>query len=316
MTEILVGFDKTDYPFITEFEKLGHCTFTRYDSAFLEETIGRYDVLVPHLFLPLSDNLLAKAQRLKVVATPSTGSDHLNLDAMRRRGIHFISLNDDRAFIDRISSTAELTWLLILGCMRKLRFLDHRVQVEKSWINTDIRGFELQGKTLGIIGYGRLGKMVARYGKAFDMEVIAYDINPAAIGPDALARTAGFEDLLSHSDVVSLHAKLNETSRNMIDSEAIQKMKDGVVIVNTARGGLLESEAVLAGLASGKIAAVALDVCNLEYQTMQLPEDPLVSASFKDRRIIITPHAGGSTYDAHELVFDKIAMLVGNYLKQ
>jgi phosphoglycerate dehydrogenase-like enzyme len=91
-------------------------------------------------------------------------------------------------------------------------------------------------------------------------------------------------------------------------------MKDGVVIVNTARGGMIDSEAILEGLDSGKISAIGLDVCNEEYESAQLPKDPLVERSFGDNRVVITPHAGGSTYDAHGKVFGKVAELIENYL--
>ena len=310
--KLLIGFSKEEYPNVKLFENLGICDFLRYDREYLLNYINQYDVLVPHLFEEIDANILAKATNLKILATPSTGKDHINIDALEAAGIQLISLNDDRSFIDEIRSTAEMNWLLILSCMRNLRHLLDRVQIEKSWVNTDIRGFELNSKTLGIIGYGRLGKMIANYGNCFGMKVYAYDTD--IMQYDDAVTGIDLDSLLAISDVISINAKLNPASANMIDATAVSKMKDGVVIVNTARGGIIVSEAIMDGLKSGKIANVGLDVCNGEFAGAKLPEDALVQQSFQDNRIIITPHAGGSTYDAHAKVFGKVAELIEHYL--
>lgn len=310
--KLLIGFSEKEYPNVKMFENLGDCDFSRYDRDYLLNNIEQYDILVPHLFLEIDNDVIAAAKNLKIVATPSTGKDHIDINALEKEGIHLISLNDDQSFIGEITSTAEMSWLLILSCMRNLRHLIERVQLEKSWSNTDIRGFELNNKTLGIIGYGRLGKMVAKYAKCFGMTVYAYDIDESQY--DDAVTGIDLDGLLAMSDVISINAKLNETSVDMIDSTAVAKMKDGVVIVNTARGGIIVSEAVLNGLESGKIATLGLDVCNYEFNDVRLPKDILVERSFKDRRIIITPHAGGSTLDAHGKVFGKISELIKEHL--
>jgi D-3-phosphoglycerate dehydrogenase len=154
--------------------------------------------------------------------------------------------------------------------------------------------------------------MVARYGKCFGMKVYACDIDESQY--DSEVEAVDLDRLFAESDVISLNTKLNPTSANMINTEAVGRMKQGVVIVNTARGGMIDSEAILDGLDSGKIAAIGLDVCNEEYESAQLPKDPLVERSFSDNRVVITPHAGGSTYDAHSKVFGKVAELIKNYL--
>ncbi len=308
--KLLIGFTREEYPEVAIFEQLGDCTFQRYDQAFLEEHIHEYDILVTHLFFPIESSIIEKASRLKILATPSTGSDHVDIPALEKKKIEFITLNEDREFIDSIPSTAEMAWLLIMAVSRKLRFLVDRVQQEKSWVNTYIRGYEVKGKTLGIIGYGRLGKKVARFAQAFDMRVIAFDTNPDVFDDNSAVEPVEFDTLLGKSDIISLHVKLNETSRGMINQDAISKMQDGVRIANTSRGDVLDPEAILKGLAQGKIAAVGSDVCCGEYQSTQLPDDPLVAASFTDKRIIITPHAGGATHDAHRVVFGHVAGLI------
>tara|TARA_A100001035_G_C27771332_1_gene496524 strand:- start:668 stop:1618 length:951 start_codon:yes stop_codon:yes gene_type:complete len=312
--KLLIGFSEEDYPNVLNFSSIGDCTFKKYDRNYLVSNIGKFDIFIPHLFEKIDKELIDLSVSLKILATPSTGSDHIDVDYLSKKNIKFISLNQDREFINNISSTAEMTWLLILACARNFRSLINRVQSERSWLNTDIRGYELNNKKLGIIGYGRLGKMVAKYGKSFGMEVLAYDIDPKKY--DNLVTQVEFSKLLKESDVISLHAKLNKTSFNLISYEEVNLMKKGVIIVNTARGGIINSKAILDGIDEEKIGAIGLDVCNHEYQSSQLPKDPLVNRSFSDNRIIITPHAGGSTIDAHAKVFGKTAEFIKSYLEE
>jgi D-3-phosphoglycerate dehydrogenase len=308
--KLLVGFHPDDYPGVRAFERLGACTFLRYDRAYLEANLDGYDVLVPHLFERIDRSLIDGAPSLKIIATPSTGTNHLDLEALDRAGVWVVTLHDDRAFIDEISSTAEMTWLLILACARKLPQLMHRVDIEESWVNTDIRGMELSGKTVGIVGYGRLGKIVARYAQAFRMTVLVHDTDTGQTAGTDTMESVDLNVLLGSSDVISIHTTLNETSRNLIDAQAVALMKPGVILVNTARGEVLESAAVLEGLKNGTIEAVGLDVLNGEFESTELPADPLVAASANDPRIILTPHVGGSTHEAHAKVFGKVAELI------
>lgn len=310
-SRVLVGFLAEEYAGVDVFRRLGSVTYHRYDRAWLEEHIQEFDVIIPHLFIRIDRPLFERALRLKTIATPSTGTDHLDLAAMWDSGIRLVSLNDDRDFIDTISSTAELSWLLVLACARRLPELLARVRHEGSWVNTDIRGAELFGKTIGIIGYGRLGQKVSRYAEAFGMRVLATDTDPSAFcaKPDWV-QPVSLECLLQESDVISVHVKLNETSIGLIGADEVLRMKRGVILVNTARGEVLDSVALLGGLESGTIGVLGLDVLNNEYQSTRLPNDPLLRAAQTDPRIIITPHAGGSTHDAHSKVFRKIADLL------
>ena len=310
--KVLVGFSEKDYPQVKVFSDLGKCEFINYDKNYLINRICEFDILIPNLSVQINSEIISKAQNLTLLATPSTGTDHIEIDLIKKKYIKLISLNDDRLFLEQISSTAEMAWLLVLGSMRKIRKLNNRIQIDKSWDNSDIRGFELNKKTLGIIGYGRLGKLVANYANSFGMNVLAYDINTDQY--DSKVEGVFFETLLRNSDVISLHAKLTKKNINIIDELAVSKMKKGVVIVNTARGGLLKSSAILTGLDNEIISAVGLDVLNNEYNSLRLPNDPLIERSLKDDRILITPHVGGATYDSHKLVFYKLAELIKNSL--
>jgi D-3-phosphoglycerate dehydrogenase len=312
--KILVGFSDVVYPSVSVFRRFGHCTFIRYDKEFLEYGIRNYDILVPHLFERIGAETLSRATNLSIIATPTTGLDHIDVDYLKTTNIKLISLNDDRSFINSISSTAELSFLLLLSCVRNMRRLLDRVYVDRNWTNSDIRGNELRGKCLGVVGYGRLGKMLANYGTSFGMRVIAFD--PDSSQYDDAVEPVDFEVLLSLSDFISIHAKLNQTSKRMFNRAAVDKMKTGVIIVNTARGEIIDSCAVLDGLKSGKIAGVGLDVCNGEYESGRLPDDPLLRFSLEDPRVIITPHVGGATHDAHARVFEKVADLIDCHLAE
>lgn len=308
--KILVGFDPEVYPGVLYFERLGDCDFIRYDLDYLHKNIHRYDVIIPHLFLVLDSSVLSKAKNLKILATPSTGKDHIDIAYLDKMNISFFSLNDCPECIKSISSTAELAWLLLLSISRNIKASIKRVVDEKSWINTDIRGFQLRGKKIGLIGYGRLGKFMAKYASAFGMKVLAYDVNDSVF--DKYCTPVTMETLLKESDYISLHAKLNSSNRYLIGKREIDQMKKGVFIINTARGELLDSSAVLDGVKSGKVMGVGLDVTLHEYGSTLLPNDPLVNFSLSDDRVLITPHIGGSTYEAHSVVFEALASCIVN----
>lgn len=306
--KLLVGFDVKDYPSVSCFEELGECDFIRYDMDYLYHNIGKYDVIVPHLFLYLGEEILKLAKNLKVLATPSTGKDHLNLETLASKGTIFLSLNDNQNLINQISSTAEHAWLLILACSRNLIQATDRVQIDKSWINTEIRGNELRGKTIGIVGYGRLGKLVSKYATAFGMNVLAFDTDQSAY--DQNCNPCDLDVLYSSSDIISFHAKLNHQNNKMFSYSQVEMLKPNCVIVNTARGELLDSEAILNGIKLGKISSVGLDVLTNEFEEMLLPADPLIDASKDNNKIIITPHIGGSTIEAHNRVFGGVKELI------
>ena len=306
--KILVGFDPNKYPGVECFERLGSCDFVRYDYKFLRDNIHRYEIIIPHLFEKLDQEILESATNIKIVATPSTGRDHIDVEFLKKKGCEFISLNDCPECIREISSTAELAWLLLQSVSRNINSSIKRVVQEKSWVNTDIRGYQLRGKTIGIIGYGRLGKFMAQYASAFGMRVLAYDINEYAY--DENCRPVSLEQLLNESDFISLHAKLNAFNHHLIGEREVRQMKKGVYIINTARGELLDSGAVLQGIVGGKVRGVGLDVVSNEYMSMSLPDDPLVRFSLTDDRVLITPHIGGSTYEAHSVVFEALAEVI------
>jgi D-3-phosphoglycerate dehydrogenase len=310
MLKCLIGFDPELYPAVYCFEGSYECIFCDYDYEYLIKNIANFNVIVPHLKVHLSKTILESAINLECIATPSTGLDHIDIEFSRSLGLDIICLHDDRGFIDTITSTSEFAWLLVMASIRRLRSAVNRVVEEKSWINIDIRGYQLQDKVVGIMGFGRLGKHVARYANTFGCRVLAYDIDETVFEGVNDVEPVSFERLLAESDIISLHMTLTESSVGIIDAESVGRMKDGVVLVNTSRGALIDSYAVLKGVENGKIGMVAIDVANNELCEGRLPNDPLVAASMGNDRILVTPHIGGATYDAHSLVFNKVYELL------
>jgi len=309
MHKALIGFDINEYPEIEIFQKYFECDFCEYNEDYFIKNISKYTILVPHLYLDLSSKLIGQANNLKYLFTPSTGTNHIDLQAVKENDINFYCLSDNADFISEISSTAELAWLLILSANRKIIPLNRRVISENSWKNNDIRGNQLKNKTIGIIGFGRLGKMVYEYAKSFDMNILIYDIDEnSVLGYEN--HVIDFDGLIKLSDVITLHPKLNDTSFEMINRHSINLMKDGVIIINTSRGDVINSEDLLSSLESGKVGFAALDVLKNEFHSGKLPNDPLIEYALDQNnsdKILITPHAGGATLDAHKVVFKHVA---------
>ncbi len=258
------------------------------------------DALWTRLAWRLDASVMDAAPRLRVIVTPTTGLTHIDLEAAERRGIAVLSLRGETAFLERITSTAELTWGLVLALARRLsEAFDHTRA--GGWNRDALRGHELRGRTLGIIGLGRLGRRVASYGQAFLMHVLAYDPSPSEV-PEGVTMTP-LETVLKESDIITMHAALTPSSRGMLDERAFALMKPGVWFVNTARGELVDERALLVALESGHVAAAALDVLAGEpfADAVVAQAHPLAAwARVHPDRLLLTPHIGGATIEAME----------------
>ena len=166
--------------------------------------------------------------------------------------------------------------------------------------------------TLGILGYGRLGCMVADYGKAFRMRVLACDIRPVDMAP-AVERV-GFDQLLAESDVLSIHIHLTEENRRLINAAALAKMKRGAVLINTSRGAIVDEAALLQSLTSGHLAGAGLDVIEGEWRN-DLANHTLIQYAAANQNLIIVPHIGGITLEAQRMVYAHTAEKLARYLE-
>jgi len=261
----------------------------------LLEQIADYDAYVPCLRIVVDKDVLDRAKRLKVIASQATGTDHLDLKLIEQRGIQLFTLKYDRELLDNITTTAELAWGLLMCCARKLpECFDASRQ--GYWGRHQFAGIQLNGKTLGIVGVGRLGTMMVQYGNAFRMRVLGYDPHPKIL-PPGVQLVSSIEELLAQSDFVSLHVHLTDETRNLLNAERLAKMKPGASIINTSRGGLIDETALIREMESGRIAAAGLDIIDGEWLEDKY-NHPLIAYSRRNPRLYITPHVGGTSPDA------------------
>ena len=276
-------------------EAIGRVTAVEARREYLLTQAARFDVFFVGLGNIIDREILNRATDLKCIVTPTTGTDHIDAQCLRERGIDLLSLKGETEFLESITATAELTWGLLLSAVRQI-VAAHNDVMGGAWSRDRFGGIELQSKTLGIVGYGRLGRMVASYAKAFRMEVVAYDLLPDS---DAGVAFVPIEELLSRSHVVSVHLPLDDRTAGFLSRSRIASMRDGSVLVNTSRGAIVDEEALLGALQSGKLAAAALDVMADETSGEEwVADNPLVRYAKTHQNLVITPHIGGMTAES------------------
>ena len=257
-----------------------------------------------------------KCQSLQVIGSPTTGTHHINVDYAAKRNISICSLRNQQTFLYTITPTAELAWGLVLAVTRRIPWALDSV-CAGNW-NGRVFGEQtprmLSAMTLGIIGLGRLGSIVAGYGKAFNMKVFYYD--PYA-NDDRYIRCETLHELAKLSDVVSIHTHLTKETESLVDSEFIRNMPKGSFIINTARGGIVNEEDLLNAMESCHLAGAGLDMLEGEHLPgfkERLSEHPLIRYAKAHDNFIITPKIGGCTIDAWERTEKHIVDLVLNEL--
>lgn len=260
-----------------------------------------------HTANKMNAETLDNYSHLKLLSTRSTGYDHIDLEYCKQRGIEVVNVPKYGE-----ATVAEYTFGLLLNVSRKI--IEARNDMKNASIHmNDYLGFDLYDHTLGIIGTGSIGRHVAKLAKGFGMKVLAYDPYPN----DEFQRIYNIhyvplEDLLRQSDVITLHAPATKENFHLLDEDAFKKMKDGVVILNTARGSLIDSEALYRNIVTGKVAGAGLDVLENEDYLLQddiILHDLPIGLDFamgtianakllQHKRVIITPHVGFNSIDA------------------
>jgi D-3-phosphoglycerate dehydrogenase len=236
--------------------------------------------------------MLDSATGLRAFVTATTGADHVDSKALERRGIPLLTLRGQREVLRNLTPAAELSWFLLMACARGARAAVDEV-LTGVWNRNNHPGLMLRGRTLGVVGCGRIGQWMARYAAAFGMRTVGFDPH-LDVWPDTIAR-ASLDELLSQSDVVSIHVPLNDETKGLIGRAQFERIKDGAILVNTSRGEIVDETAMLAALQSGKLRAVGLDVLTGEPE---IDKHPLVTYARSHPNVIITPHIGGFSPDA------------------
>src|ERR1700686_4138548 len=260
------------------------------------------DALLVRSAVQVDAALLSNATKLRVIGRAGVGVDNIELEPATRQGIAVMNTPGANAV-----AVAEITIGLMLSMARFITRANALTHSGK-WEKKSLQGTELRGKTLGIVGLGKIGLEVAKRARAFGMEIMGHDpfVSPN-IAKDNGIRLASIDELYGASDYLSLHVGLTPQTENMINAESLKKMKKGVRLINCARGELVEEAALVAALKEGLVSAAALDV----FVHEPLKDSPLQ----KMENVILTPHIAGSTNEAQEAVGQQIALQVKEYLK-
>jgi D-3-phosphoglycerate dehydrogenase / 2-oxoglutarate reductase len=255
-----------------------------FDSP-LEEKIADYDAIIVRSATDVSAELIDRAERLKVIGRAGVGVDNVDVEAASRRGI--VVANAPQS---TIVSAAEHAFGLLLALSRNIPQA-HAALKEGRWERARFAGLELADKTLGVVGFGRIGQQVARRARAFEMDVLAHDpyVAPERFRDFGVTMVESLEELLAGSDFLTLHLSLTEETRGLIDRTRLDGARDGIRIVNAARGELVDEDALAEALRSGKVAGAALDVFS---------EEPYTGPLLELENVIVTPHLGASTQEA------------------
>ncbi len=270
------------------------------DSLTLDNT-SQYEsaeIICTNVFSKISKEILDKLPNLKLIATMTTGFDHIDLEECKNRNIIVTNVPSYSN-----ESVAEHALALLFTISKRIHICNQ--EMENCNVNMpELMGFELKGKTIGLIGTGSIGLHLARLSKGVGMKVIAFDIKKN----EDVAETVGFEyvelnDLFKQSDIISLHIPLNEHTKYILNKEQFNIMKQGVVIINTSRGGLINSENLLEALDSGKIDFAGLDVFEKEKFDCANP-DSVSRKLMTHKKVVATPHSAFNTVEAVNSLFD------------
>ena len=293
----------------TELEKLGQLTVydrTAYEeSPLIAQRIGDAEVIVTNK-TPISQQTLEQCPNLKLIAVLATGYNVIDCAAARKKGISVVNVPTYGT-----ASVSQYSIALLLEICHHIGHHDQSVHAgnwanNADWCYWDYPLIELEGKTMGIIGFGRIGQAEGRIARALGMQVLAYDLYPSDSGR-AIGAYVDLDTLYRQSDVISLHCNLTPENTRMINKDSIAKMKDGVILINNARGQLIDEQDVADALNSGKLAAAGLDVV---YTEPIREDNPLLKA----KNCIITPHISWAPKESRQRIMDVTAENIRAFL--
>jgi D-lactate dehydrogenase len=283
-----------------------------------------YDIISTFISSDLSEKTLTLLTNLKMIATRSTGFDHIDLSQCRSRGIVVANVPSYGEY-----TVAEHTFALILSLSRNIHKAYMRMKASEHFTFEGLIGFDLKGKTLGVIGAGHIGMHVIKIARGFSMRVLAYDVQKSPLLADVLGYDyVTLDELLEQSDIISIHAPYNKNTHHLINRKNIAKIKKGSLLINTARGGVVETEALLQALDEGILAGAGLDV--LEGEKLVREEKEILSRSYSTEEmrvllanhmlmnrenVVITPHLGFYSREAVQRILDTTIENILGFLK-
>jgi len=260
----------------------------------LIKQIPEYDAVIVRSRTKITSSVIEAGKKLKVIGRAGIGVDNIDVEAASKKNIVVVNTPESST-----QAVAELTIGLMLSLARKIPLGDRGIK-EGRWLKNELMGIELRGKTLGIIGLGRIGSRVGALAKAFGMKIIVNDIAklPEQLIKSLEAEVVDLDTLLSRSDFVTLHVPLTPQTKHLINRERLAKMKRGAYLINTSRGGVVDEEALYEALKEGQLAGAALDVFEHEPPTSEVVKLP---------NVICTPHIGAQTIEAQDAAGEMLA---------
>ncbi|MEL7645168.1 MAG: hydroxyacid dehydrogenase [Anaerolineaceae bacterium] len=271
------------------------------EAAELLQIIPEYDAIILRGRTKMTAEVIAAAKNLKVIGRMGVGVDNIDLNAAKARNVTVVN-----AAVATTLAVAELAVGMMFALVREIPRADASLKAGQ-WLKKDFNGMELFGKTLGVVGFGNIGQVVSKYALALGMQVLAYDpFRDAKYMHERSVEAVSLDDLLARADVITIHTPLTDQNKHLFNDLCFSKMKDGVLIVDAARGGIIDEEALLRALESGKVRGAALDV----YEK----EPPVSFDLIKHPRVIATPHIGAQTAEAQLRAAEDISTEVLNAL--
>ncbi|MFX0069052.1 MAG: hydroxyacid dehydrogenase [Promethearchaeota archaeon] len=275
----------------------------------LKERIKDFDVIIVRSKTNVNKEIIEAGRNLKMIARAGIGLDNIDLETAEKHNINVANVPGAST-----ESVAELVFALILSLFRHVTRADKTLK-EGKWIKKELLGNELKGKSIGIIGFGRIGQKIAKIAKAFEMNVLCYDVLESCLSKaremeveDYGPAKNGLYELLEKSDIITLHVPLVPQTHHLIGREEMKLLKNGAYIINTARGGVVDDDALYDALRSGKLGGAGLDV----YEKEPPRDSPLIELT----NVVSTPHIGASTLEAQRAVGTVLAERIIDFFKR
>jgi phosphoglycerate dehydrogenase-like enzyme len=265
------------------------------DRDLVLEKIVCADAYLASASIRIDKEFLDCAPNLKLIGSPSTGTDHMDLCLIKSRGIRVLDISKERDLLNEFTATSELAFALILNLYRKVVPAAQSALTGK-WERETFSGSQLFGKTLGLVGLGRLGTISAKIGNGFGMNVIGFD---PYLENHSVATLVSFEEILQKSDIISLHVHLNESTDKLIGRKQFELMKRNCVLINTSRGKIIDEIELLNALQNKLIMGAGLDVIDGEWMSdRDRKTHPLIQYANHNQNLLVLPHIGGSTSES------------------
>ena len=311
----VLGFQNDTMEYLTRYFSVKTFPNPQNDDS---ATLGEAKVIFAPMGFVFGKKTIDQCQKLEIIGSPTTGLVHIDVEYAQEKNISICSLKNQQKFLASITPTAELAWGLILSVVRKIPWA-HDSVCQGKWIGREFGKRTprmMSNMRLGVVGLGRLGSWVAKYGKAFKMDVYYFD---PYVEDERYIKCPTLSELAKVSDIVSVHVHLSGETENLIGREFFNALPKGAFIVNTARGGIVNEDALLEVLNSGRLGGAGLDMLAGEHLPefkKNLLEHPLIQYARAHDNLVLTPKMGGATVDAWAMTERRVVDLIIQELKR